>query len=198
MKRIVFLLLFLSGLSAPLHAVDKTPDPMDGGGENENMVEFDYDDSGDKVWQETATELLTLPVDDSLYPVEMDGLPHGLKLYLDADRLSLSEADEVLRFWVVIRSPAGAYNATYEGLRCETLEFKVYAYGRRHSDPKIRPVPKPKWRDIGALPGDHFRQELAQDLLCADVTPRTQRDIIERIKYWRKDASDDTGYINDL
>lgn len=197
MKRNLFLLVLALCLSAPVHAIDKTPDPLESGNENESSVDFDYDDSQDKIWKEGETKLPPLPADDRLLAVEMDGLPHGLKLYLDAEDLSLNEADEVLRFWVVIKSPAGAYNATYEGLRCETAEFKVYAYGRRHSSPNVRPVPKPEWRDIGSLPGDHFRRELAQDLLCMDVTPRSQRDIIQRIKYWRKDASDSTDISSD-
>jgi len=103
----------------------------------------------------------------------------------------------VLRFWVVIKSPAGAYNATYEGLRCDTFEFKIYAYGRQHSTPNVRQLPKPKWRDVDTLPGDHFRKELAEDYLCADVTPRTQRDIIQRIKYSQINASDSTDISND-
>lgn len=198
MKRTVFLFCLMLGLSAPVFALDSTPDPLESGNENESSVDFDYDDSGDKVWKEAGSKVPSLPADDSLLSVEMNGLPHGLKLFLDAERLSLNEEDQVLRFWVVITSPAGAYNATYEGLRCDTFEFKVYAYGRRHSEPKVRITPKPKWRNIGSLPGDHFRKELAEDVLCAALVPRTPNDIIQRIKYSPKDASDDTGYNADL
>ena len=193
MKRIIFSLCLLLGLQAPLFAADNTPSK-----EYLDEPEFDYDSSHDKVWKEGATKLPTLPSDDSLLAVDMDGLPQGLKLYLDADELTLSDADRVLRFWVVIKSPAGAYNATYEGVRCDTSEFKIYAYGRRHSKPNVRPVPKPIWRDIGSLPGDHFRRELAEDILCQGITPRSQPDIIQRIKYSPRDATDDTGYKDNL
>ncbi len=39
-------------------------------------------------------------------------------------------ADEVIRYTIVITSPAGARNVAHEGMRCETAERRVYAFGR--------------------------------------------------------------------
>ena len=47
------------------------------------------------------------------------------------DRPSLTVGKEgVVRYTLVARSPAGVENVSYEGIRCKTRAFKVYAYGR--------------------------------------------------------------------
>jgi len=37
----------------------------------------------------------------------------------------------VVRYTLVIRSPSGSDNVSYEGIRCNVREVKVYAYGSR-------------------------------------------------------------------
>jgi len=175
-QKIRTLLWLLLVISLPVVA-DTTPLGSILGDEDDSNG---YDSSGDKPWQEgVVKQIPPLPADGQLLQVPIDALPQGLKLFLDKRSLHLSDKDQTLRFWVVIRSPAGAYNATYEGLRCDTGEFKIYAYGRQHANPQVRLAPKPVWHPIGVLPGDHFRRELAKDYLCDGPTPRTPRDIIE-------------------
>ncbi len=168
-------------LSIPAISAEETT-PL-GGILGDEGDEFEYDSSGDKPWREVATQRIPpLPLDAQLMPVPIDSLPPALTLYLDRQGPVLTSQDRILRFWVVIKSSSGAFNATYEGLRCDTRQFKVYAYGRRHASPSVRPAPKPVWRDIGALPGDHFRRELAGDYLCDGPTPREPDEIVQLIK----------------
>jgi len=195
MKQTFFTLLWLLLLAAslPVVAADTTPLGSILGDEDD---EYNYDNSGDKPWQEAVSKQIPpLPADDQLLQVPIDVLRQGLKLFLDKRSLTLDEKDRTLRFWAVIRSPAGAYNATFEGLRCDTREFKIYAYGRQHANPGVRMVPKPTWRDIGVLPGDHFRRELAEDYLCEGPTPRIPDDIIQVISY--PDTTDTTNDLSD-
>jgi hypothetical protein len=46
------------------------------------------------------------------------------------DPASLSVADGVVRYTLVARSPAGAENVSFEGMRCNSAEVRIYALGR--------------------------------------------------------------------
>jgi hypothetical protein len=50
---------------------------------------------------------------------------------VDAPSISLGE-DAVVRFTLVTKSPSGATNVSYEGIRCQTAEKRTYAYGRNN------------------------------------------------------------------
>lgn len=50
------------------------------------------------------------------------------RFFIDAS--SLSVADGIVRYTLVARSAAGAENVSYEGMRCETGEVRIYAVGR--------------------------------------------------------------------
>jgi hypothetical protein len=49
--------------------------------------------------------------------------------YVDGATLSV-DAKGVVRYVFVSRSPSGVENVSYEGLRCTTGEYRVYALGR--------------------------------------------------------------------
>ncbi|MBL0285430.1 MAG: CNP1-like family protein [Zoogloea sp.] len=49
--------------------------------------------------------------------------------FIDARSLSLAD-DGVVRYTLVVRGAGGAENVSYEGIRCETAERKLYAIGR--------------------------------------------------------------------
>jgi hypothetical protein len=46
------------------------------------------------------------------------------------DPASVSVADGVVRYTLVAHSPAGANNVSYEGMRCNSAEVRLYALGR--------------------------------------------------------------------
>lgn len=61
---------------------------------------------------------------DGLIPLEMPR--SALRFGVDPASVSLG-SDGIVRYVVVAASAAGAVNVLYEGLRCNTAEFKVYA-----------------------------------------------------------------------
>jgi hypothetical protein len=63
---------------------------------------------------------------DGLIPLDMPR--SALRLGVDPSSLSL-RSDRIVRYVVVAVSATGAVNALYEGIRCDTGEFKVYARG---------------------------------------------------------------------
>ena len=93
-----------------------------------------------KEWQEGKANIPELPDDNAWAAVEMDALPKSQQLYLALDSVSVSKRDWVTRFWLLIRSRGGAYNAMYEAIRCGSDEFKTYAYGRKGRDPEVKLV----------------------------------------------------------
>ena len=68
-----------------------------------------------------------------------------------------------MRYSAVIKSQSGALNTSYEGLRCKTSEFKVYAYGIRNGEwTRAR---ESQWRKVERSSVD-FRFTLYKDYFC--------------------------------
>lgn len=82
---------------------------------------------------------------------------------LDPDAISLG-ADGVTRYTLVVRTPTGITNVTYEGLRCATGEWKVYATGR--PDGQWHRVPDPVWRPMDKASLNDIRQTLHERHVC--------------------------------
>ncbi len=165
----IFSVLFLAGslvLATGSAAAARGGDPFDEyrGGPVEK--DFEYDDSNDKKWSESAAELPPLPREDGLLQVKLDRLPAGMTAFMDTRSLQLDPADGVYRFWLVIRSRSGSYNASFEGLRCETREFKVYGYGNPQRSPPVHRADQPSWQPVGKPREGTYRAELMQTLLC--------------------------------
>jgi len=173
-------LLLATGLA---QAARDPADPFKGWKGENDTGEFSYDDSGDKPWQEGVTKVPALPADDDLLPVRLDTLPDGLHAYIGAGSLSLDPVDRVLRYWLVIKSPAGAYNASYVGMRCATGELKVYAYGNPHREPPLRPVNNAAWRDISHVTPNNYHREMMRTLLCSEADrPLPLQDILATLR----------------
>jgi hypothetical protein len=190
------LLLCLGFLSGPALAVF---DPLDKFYGDADRGELEgYDESQEKPWQESRIGELPMPDEQALLEVAVDRLPPGLRLYIDPASLSVDPEDGVLRFWLVARSGSGAYNATFEGFRCETGEYKVYAYGNPRREHKVRAAPKPAWRDLGKYHQLNYRKELYWTLLCSGKGPRAVADIIATLKgqqdYLHPGEIDNSGF----
>ena len=73
------------------------------------------------------------------------GSANSNRFYIDAPSLTVG-SDGVVRYILLIRAGGGASNVSFEGIRCETREQKLYAVGR--SDGKWTRARDPAWRDI--------------------------------------------------
>lgn len=90
-------------------------------------------------------------------------------------------ADGVIRYVTVARSPSGALNVAYEGLRCRSAEFKTYARWSPSDDAvpqqikdssggAWRTMPRPEWRPLsGAAARPAIA--LARQGFCDGPTP---------------------------
>lgn len=86
-------------------------------------VEFD-----EKPWGEVEVQLPAFPEAENLIPFRV-GYHTDTKYLIDGNSLSVG-ADGVIRYTLVVISPFGAKNISYEGLRCATAERRFYASGR--------------------------------------------------------------------
>jgi hypothetical protein len=89
----------------------------------------DFDNEFDeKPWAELEIQLPGFPEQENLISFQV-GAVSDAKYMVDGNSLSVGP-DGVVRYTLVVISPSGAQNISYEGLRCATGERRLYAFGR--------------------------------------------------------------------
>jgi hypothetical protein len=122
-------------------------------------AEFDEET---KPWKEIEARLPAYPLAANLVAFEASAAsPH--RFYVDAAALSVGE-DGVVRYTLVVKSAGGATNISFEGIRCETREHKVYAVGR--PDGGWTRARDPKWRRIEDREVNRHHFVLYADFFC--------------------------------
>jgi len=126
-----------------------------------------------------ASVLPPYPQDSAL----LEFLPRrksAFHFYVDRNSLSIG-ADRVVRYSVVAKSPSGATTTSYEGMRCKTSEYKVYALG---TDAGQWAKPREMaWHAIPRMTAD-FRFALYKDYFCdvEAIAGRNEKDLITNLK----------------
>jgi hypothetical protein len=124
---------------------------------------WDYDfDEEKKTWKEIQTRIPPYPQAGNLVLLEV-GPDTGHRFYVDAASISRGE-DGVMRYTAVVKAAGGATNVTFEGMRCETREHKVYALGRNDST-WVR-ARDSKWAPIAYRERAPYQSTLFRDYLC--------------------------------
>lgn len=113
----------------------------------------------EKRWSEAQTTLPAYPREEGL--IEFDvGAATRNRYFIDGSTLSVG-TDGVVRYAILIRAAGGATNVSYEGIRCETRERKLYAVGR--ADGSWTSSPAQSWQPI--RPGS-YQAVLAKEYFC--------------------------------
>jgi hypothetical protein len=170
MKKIPLLFLIFS---AQLFAVE-TYDPY-------APIENGYDPSLEVPWVEIETQVNQLPQEENLKQLrvdKLDAMPSGMRFSMDLENVTVSDKDYVTRTWFVVRSD-NAYNGTYEGIRCATGEYKVYAYANPTRSKPLRIMKMPTWKKIRK---STYRAEVARDYICDDVRPKSEH-AVKQLRY---------------
>ena len=147
-------------------AKDTIVDPYHEYRDEVSRGEYDYDDSQDIPWIENETEVLAMPKAEDLHAVRIDTMPQGLELLIDKSRITVDPKDRVVRAWLWIRSSSGSEYGTFEGFRCETREYKVYAYANPRRDPPVSKAKRPLWKAVPGAQVREFHGELLRDYFC--------------------------------
>jgi hypothetical protein len=85
------------------------------------------------------------------------------RFYVDGASLSVGE-DGVVRYTLVVEAGGGARNVSYEGIRCETRELRLYATGR--GDGSWARSRNDRWRRIVDTPVNRHHAELYFNYFC--------------------------------
>ena len=125
---------------------------------------FEHDFDQDKPWSEVAAQLPAYPKDENLIPFNVSSATRN-KHFIDADSVSVGE-DLVVRYTVVIEAAGGAKNVSFEGLRCESGERRLYAYG--HPDGTWSKARSAGWEGIKFRSLLSYRKALFEDHFCPD------------------------------
>lgn len=89
----------------------------------------DFDEEYDvKQWQEMAVLMPVAPSKESLIPFYVSAATEN-KFFIDGATLSVGE-DGVVRYVLIVQTAGGAINTSFDGMRCESRERRIYASGR--------------------------------------------------------------------
>lgn len=155
----------------------------------QSRLEGDFD-TEEKPWQESAIELPSLPVDANLLPFYTS--PTATQTFaIDAASLSIG-SDGVVRYTLVSVSSAGAQNISYEGIRCQSFEKRIYAFA--HKDNTWSPSQRDQWQRISGNSVNRQHTTLAQDYFCEGKTIAGDAEkIITRIR-WKRPLSEGAAH----
>jgi hypothetical protein len=143
---------------------------------------WDYEYDREKTsWKELQAQIPPYPSLDKLLPFEGGGAsPHHF--YVDPASISIGE-DGVVRYTLVVRTAGGATNVSFEGMRCETRERKMYAIGLGR-DRAWERARDPKWRRIEYREVNQQYGVLYKDFFCRNKQPMASvDDIVRLLKY---------------
>jgi len=87
-----------------------------------------YDEEQAKLnWKEAAVPLPAYPKEGDLIEFQVSS-GATFRFFIDAASLRVAD-DGVVRYTLVARSPSGVANVSFEGIRCSTKSYKVFAQG---------------------------------------------------------------------
>ena len=121
----------------------------------------DYEIEQDRLhFKESDVKLPAYPTDAGLIPFHVSGAS-SFKFFIDAASV-LPGPDGVVRYTLVARSPGGVSNVSYEGIRCATSSWKMYALG---NDGRWS-ARESEWRDIEPRAVQRWHLELRHRYFC--------------------------------
>lgn len=143
----------------------------------------DNDDPDAPKWQEEALRLPAFPQPENLLPFYVSEMTSH-RFMIDGSTLQVGQ-DRVVRYALIVQTSGGATNITYEGIRCDTREYRLYAAGRR--DGTWSETRTSAWRPIENKPINRHHAALSRDLFCpngvAIFTPAEGLDALRRGKH---------------
>jgi hypothetical protein len=125
---------------------------------------FEREFENEKPWVELATQLPPYPQRDTLIPFEVSAATRN-RYFIDPASVSVGD-DKVVRYTVVIEAAGGATNVSFEGIRCDTGERRIYAYG--HPDATWSRAHDAGWTPIQFRSSLSYHKALYEEHFCRD------------------------------
>jgi len=129
-------------------------------------------DEEKKPWEELQAQLPAYPNIPHALPFEVPSA-RPTQFFVDPKSIVVS-ADGVVRYSLIAKASSGALNVSHEGIRCETREKKLYAFGR--PDGIWSRNRFAKWEEIPSFTRDPQHNLLYSDFFCprADIVSNVQ------------------------
>ena len=177
MKAIVLALACIAGSAVLAGCSHTPPNPKDD-------TTFHYLLDRTSEWTENKVETLP-PLPNTQDLINFD-VSQNTPLHFAVDGKSLNVgSDGVIRYTVVITSPTGARNVNYEGIRCETYEWRLYAGLNADHDGWDRTVAN-DWTRIENGDLNAYHASLYQDYFCENKMPMgTTKTIVNNMRLHR-------------
>jgi hypothetical protein len=127
------------------------------------LADVDEDEDKDtRRWQERVVDLPAAPLPENLLPFYVSAATDN-EFFVDGTSLTVGP-DGVVRYVLVVQAAGGARNVSFEGLRCETRERRVYAFGR--PDRTWSKSRNENWQRIRDVPANRHHAALFYDYFC--------------------------------
>jgi len=115
------------------------------------------------VFKEGLTTMpLTPPNKSTLQPFYVSQTS-VFKFAVDTDSILIG-ADGITRYIVVITNPSGESQAQYEGIRCDSFQWRLYG---TYEGSSWKENPLGEWREIKTKVPNRYQAALAQGALCS-------------------------------
>lgn len=124
--------------------------------------QFDFEFENEKPWVEMQSSLPAYPQQENLLPFFVSAATDN-RFYIDALSISVGK-DAVVRYTMLVKSPEGAMNVSFEGIRCATHEKRIYAFGRE--DGNWSKARFSKWEAIQYADRNRQHHMLYDDFFC--------------------------------
>jgi len=147
-----------------------------------------------EAWKETASlQPPPWPNDADLVEFRISDRTSPFRHYMDTKSLSV-DAQQIVRYTVVVKSSSGGSNVAYEGMRCTPNgSFRTYAYG---SGGRFQPGGVADWRAVNADGVPSYVRDLHRFYLCVPLKfePRPVKEM-PRVLSGRGSARDNSGFL---
>ena len=131
------------------------------------------DELAAKPWEGQKALLPPYPKGGNLAPFYVG--PSAFSFFVDPASVTVAQ-DGAVRYTLIARSASGATNVSYEGIRCDAYESRVYAFGQ--SDSTWSQATRSQWAPIERL-ATSPQTTLADDFFCSQRGPvRTTEDAL--------------------
>ena len=130
--------------------------------------------------RDVEVQLPVFPANDSLIPFPTDWTRN--QVFVDGNTLKVAD-DGVVSYALVVRSPSGADNVSFESMRCATGERRVHAYGRKTpSGPAWSPARNANWQAISDRGINRYYFEFWRDVFCDGKRAESHREIVANLR----------------